>query len=168
METIENRTMMNYKETAVKMALDRWYTQIKNFDTTLGELSDETLYKRIAPNKNRGIYVLGHLIAIHEDMVPLLNFGEKMYPELRDLFITAPDNEKTEMPSASDLRTYWKNVNNTLESKMKGLSADDWFERHSVVSPEDFAKEPHRNKLNIIITRTSHLSYHLGQFNLLK
>jgi len=35
-------------------------------------------------------------------------------------------------------------------------------------SAEDFAKEPHRNKLNIIISRTSHLQYHTGQIALLK
>ncbi len=38
----------------------------------------------------------------------------------------------------------------------------------NTVSDEDFEKEPHRNKLNIIVTRTSHLSYHTGQLILLK
>jgi len=35
------------------------------------------------------------------------------------------------------------------------------------VSDEDFSKEPHRNKLNVIINRTNHMSYHLGQLILL-
>jgi hypothetical protein len=40
---------------------------------------------------------------------------------------------------------------------------DEWFTRHNNVSAADFANEPHRNKLNIIINRTNHTSYHLGQ-----
>jgi hypothetical protein len=36
----------------------------------------------------------------------------------------------------------------------------DWFSRHMLVSPEDFAKEPHRNKLNVIINRTNHMANH--------
>ena len=41
------------------------------------------------------------------------------------------------------------------------------FEKHTAVSEEDFSKEPHRNKLNIVISRTSHLQYHTGQLVLL-
>lgn len=55
-----------------------------------------------------------------------------------------------------------------LSQKMNSLSAEDWFQKHTAVTAEDFAKEPHRNKLNIIITRTSHLQYHTGQLALLK
>ncbi|MBC7554999.1 MAG: hypothetical protein H7257_13600 [Taibaiella sp.] len=48
------------------------------------------------------------------------------------------------------------------------MGAEDWFLKHNSVSAEDFVNEPHRNKLNILLTRTTHLSYHLGQFILIK
>jgi hypothetical protein len=48
------------------------------------------------------------------------------------------------------------------------MKPDDWFAKHTAVSAEDFAKEPFRNKLNIIVTRTTHLQYHIGQLQLLK
>ena len=35
-----------------------------------------------------------------------------------------------------------------------------------IVSDEDFAREPHRNKLNVLISQTNHLSYHPGQLSL--
>ncbi|MGZ3776991.1 MAG: hypothetical protein ACXVI9_05205, partial [Mucilaginibacter sp.] len=54
-------------------------------------------------------------------------------------------------------------VTSVLQQRIDATSADDWFTRHNAVSAEDFAKEPHRNKLNIIINRTNHLSTHLGQ-----
>lgn len=159
---------MNTTQLAVKMVLDRWYGSIKNFDTILNSLTDEQLEKEIAPNKNRGIYLLGHLVAVHDDMIRLLDFGDKLYPELFEPFIKSPDKAIAEIPSTKELKTFWNNHNVVLSQKMNSLSAEDWFQKHTAVTAEDFAKEPHRNKLNIIITRTSHLQYHTGQLALLK
>lgn len=159
---------MATNETMIKMNLDRWYGAIKNWDTHLNSLTDEQLQKEIAPGKNRGIYLLGHLIAVHEDMLILLNMGEKLYPELHEPFIKSPDKTVAQIPSAKELRTYWTKQNEVLKQKFESLQPADWFERHTAVTDEDFVKEPHRNKLNIIITRTTHLTYHTGQLVLLK
>ncbi len=159
---------MNTTTITVKMVLDRWYAQIKNVDTFLATTTDEQLQKEIAPNKNRGIYLLGHLIAVHDDMIMLLDFGNKLYPELHEIFIKSPDKAINEIPSATELRAFWSKQNEVLSEKINSLKPEQWFEKHTAVSEEDFMKEPHRNKLNIMITRTSHLSYHLGQLILLK
>jgi hypothetical protein len=105
---------------------------------------------------------------VHDDMLPLLNFGEKLYPSLSEPFIKSPDKAVSELPSAEELRVCWNKVNDVLAEKFTTLKPDEWFQKHNAVSTEDFIKERHRNKLNIIITRTTHLSYHLGQFILLK
>jgi hypothetical protein len=159
---------MNSNKIIVKMLLDRWYAQIKNFETILNALTDEQLQKEIAPNKNRGIYLLGHLIAVHDDMLILLDMGEKIYPELHKTFISSPDKSIAEIPSAKELRLSWSKQCEVLKQKLEKLQAEEWFEKHTAVSAEDFIKEPHRNKLNIILTRTTHLAYHTGQFVLLK
>src|SRR6476620_5450752 len=132
----------------VKMTLDRWYGSIKNFDAILADLSDETLQKQIAPGKNRGVYLLGHLMAVHDDMIRLLDMGDKRYPELYEPFIQSPDNAATTTPSAAELRKEWANQCAVLQQKFDALSPEQWFERHTAVSAEDFDKEPHRNKLN--------------------
>lgn len=150
------------------MVLDRWYALIKNFDDSLSSITDEKLQQEIAPGKNRGIYLLGHLTAVHDDMLPILNLGDKLYPELAEPFLNSPDKSISEIPSAKELRVYWSKLNDVLTQKFNSLQPDEWFQKHNSVSAEDFIKEPHRNKLNIIITRTSHLSYHTGQFVLLK
>ena len=155
-------------ETAIKMTLDRWYGSIASLDKFLNTISDEQLQKEVAPGKNRGIYLLGHLVAVHDDMLILLNLGEKQYPELTEPFIKLADKVATEIPTAAELRDYWTRQNELLRSKFDQLTPDQWFEKHTAVSVEDFAKEPHRNKLNIIISRTSHLQYHTGQIALLK
>lgn len=159
---------MDTTQTTLKMIFDRWNALLKNFDTTLNALSDEELQKEIAPGKNRGIYLLGHMIAVHDDMLILLGMGEKLYPELNEPFIKSPDKTVSDIPSAATLRTYWAKQNEVLTEKFNSVQPEEWFQKHTAVSAEDFAREPHRNKLNIIITRTSHLAYHHGQFILLK
>ena len=159
---------MTHTEIFLKMTFDRWNASLKNLDTLLNSLTDETLQREIAPGKNRGIYVLGHLIAVHDDMIVLLDMGEKLYPELNEPFLKLADKVATQIPSVATLRSYWTIQCEALKQKFDLLGQEDWFERHTAVTPEDFAKEPHRNKLNIIVTRTTHLQYHIGQLQLLK
>lgn len=159
---------MNTNQIMVKMVLDRWDGSIKNWDLILNALSDEALQKEIAPGRNRGIYLLGHLIAVHDDMLILLDMGEKLFPELNEPFIKAADKTTTQIPTASELRNYWTRQCEVLKQKFESLQTDEWFQKHTAVAAEDFTTEPHRNKLNIIITRTSHLQYHSGQLVLLK
>ena len=159
---------MNSNQTILKMIFDRWYASIKNFDAVLNAITDDQLQKEIAPGKNRGIYLLGHLIAVHDEMLILLNMGEKLYPELHKLFIESPDKSIAEIPSAAELRGRWIKQCEVLRQKFESLKPGEWFEKHTAVSAEDFINEPHRNKLNIILTRTTHLNYHTGQLILLK
>lgn len=153
---------------AIKMVLDRWNGSILNLNKHLNELTDVQLQKEIAPGKNRGTYLLGHLIAVHDDMLILLGMGQKLFPELAEPFIKQADKVATQVPAAAELRAMWAKQNDLLQEKFTKATMEEWFEKHTAVSAEDFAKEPHRNKLNIIITRTSHLQYHTGQLVLLK
>ena len=106
---------MNTTEITLKMVFDRWYALIKNFDTTLNELTDEQLQKEIAPGKNRGIYLLGHMIAVHDDMLRLLDLGDKMHPELFEPFITSPDKTVSELPSSCRERDLNLSINDIFE-----------------------------------------------------
>ncbi|MES2003698.1 MAG: DinB family protein [Bacteroidota bacterium] len=159
---------MTTTETLVKMMFDRWNGAIKNWNAILDLLTDEQLQKEIAPGKNRGIYLLGHLIAVHDDMLVLLDMGDKLYPVLRETFIVSADKAVEEIPSAKELRASWNKQCEVLQQEFERLQPEDWFEKHTAVSSEDFSKEPHRNKLNILLTRTTHLTYHTGQLVLLK
>lgn len=156
------------EETFIKMVLDAWHTQIKQTDDLFNSLSDTQLLGEVAPERNRGVYLLGHLTAVHDRMFPLLGLGEQRYPHLYKTFVESADKTETNLPSVEDLRNYWKEVNNVLSEKFSKLSVAEWFEKHNAISEVDFAKEPHRNKLNVIINRTNHLANHLGQLLFLK
>lgn len=159
---------MTQTDIAVQMVLDRWNGSILNVTKLLNAISDEQLEKEVAPGKNRGSYLLGHLIAVHDDMVRLLDMGEKLFPELYEPFIKNADKVAAITPSVAELRLMWEKQNSFMQAKFDAMTTAQWFEKHTAVTAEDFAKEPLRNKLNIIITRTSHLQYHSGQIVLLK
>lgn len=159
---------MDPRQTLLKMIFDRWNASIKSCDTLLNSLTDEQLQREIAPGKNRGTYILGHLIAVHDDMIELLDMGQKLYPEYRQPFIDSPDKAHEQLPSSKELRERWSIQCEVLKQKFDSLNPENWFGKHTAVSDEDFSIEPHRNKLNIILTRTTHLAYHTGQLALLK
>jgi hypothetical protein len=156
------------KELFVKMAIDAWEAQNARVDKLLEELSDEQLQAETAPGKNSGVYLLGHLTAVSDGLLAILGFGEKLYPQLEEIFLKNPENSGIEKPSTAELKQYWKDINAKVRGHFEKTSADDWFGKHTAVSAEDFAKEPHRNKLNVLISRTIHQSYHLGQLVYLK
>ena len=51
----------------------------------------------------------------------------------------------------------------TLWGAYSKWSPAEWVEKHTSVSAEDFAKEPHRNRYTILLTRTMHMALHFGQ-----
>ena len=155
-------------EIFIKMVLSAWETQNSNFNQLLDSLTDEQLSKEISPGRNTGIYLLGHLTAISDAMLPLLGFGEKLFPELESVFINNPDKAGLKKPPIDELKKCLGVVNKKLYESITATSAVDWFTRHMAISEEDFAKEPHRNKLNVIINRTNHMANHLGQMLMLK
>ena len=159
---------MNRDDLFIKMVLHAWDLNNKRATKTFDGLSDEQLFTEVAPGKNRVIYLLGHLIAVHDMMLPLLGLGERHYTHLDEAFIDNPDREIADLPSVQQLRAHWVNINDILAKHFSSLTAADWFTKHSNVSDVDFANEPHRNKLSVVITRTNHVSYHLGQIVLIK
>jgi uncharacterized damage-inducible protein DinB len=152
----------------VKMTLTARDVQNSYLNKLIASLSDEQLAKEIAPGRNTGIYLFGHLVAVNDAMLPLMGFGDRLYPALENVFITSPDKSGLAMPTITELKENLKAINEKLAINFKSASADEWLSRHMSVSPEDFAKEPHRNKMNIVISRTNHMAYHLGQMQLLK
>jgi hypothetical protein len=163
MEKIQTQSGTDKKEIFIKMVISNWQLQNSRFNALLDKLTDEQLATETSPGRNTGIYLLGHMAAIHDAMLPLLGFGDRLYPELEEVFVKNPDKSGLPKPATASLREYWKKVSETLDNHINTMEADEWFTRHNSVSEEDFDKEPHRNKLNIIINRTNHLSTHLGQ-----
>jgi hypothetical protein len=96
-------------------------------------------------------------------MLPLLGLGERLHPELDPIFITSPDRTIAKLPAAEELKKSWNEVNSRLFAGFESFSPAQWLERHSSVSEEDFAKDPSRNRFAILLSRTAHIAFHVGQ-----
>ena len=151
----------------VKMILMAWDAQNSYLNKLISSLTDEQLAKEITPGKNTGVYILGHLIAVSDGMLPLLGFGDRLFPEMEEVFINNPDKSGRVFPTVTELKQRLEAVNTKLNSHFKSTDIDGWLTRHTAVSSEDFVKEPHRNKLNVVINRTGHMAYHIGQMRLI-
>ena len=149
--------------TYIALGLKVWKAQIERADKLFGSLSSEEVQREIAPGKNRLLYLWGHLTAIHDAMLPLLGIGERLLPEFDVAFVSNPDKSQAAIPSHEKVRQAWKTVNGELLKGLEKMSWSDWLQRHTAVSEEDFAKDTSRNRFAILLSRTNHLSYHLGQ-----
>jgi len=154
-------------EVFIKMVLDAWHSKTGQLDKLLSELSDEQLLKEVSPGRNRGIYLLGHLTALADSIFPLLGY-EKLAEHLFQPFVLTPDKQTDVIPGIQDVKQDWTKVTTALAKKMATISPDEWFQKHTAVTAEDYEKEPHRNKLNVVLSRVSHVDYHLGQLQFLK
>ena len=154
---------MGNDDAFVALGLKGWKAQIERADKLFGSLSAEEVQREIAPGRNRLLYLWGHLTAIHDAMLPLLGLGERRHPEFDAAFVSNPDKAHPATPSHEQVRQAWNAVNSDLRKGLEGMSSSDWLQRHTAVSEEDFAKDTSRNRFAVLLSRTNHLSYHLGQ-----
>ncbi|HVX25364.1 MAG TPA: DinB family protein [Parafilimonas sp.] len=152
----------------VKMVLSAWQTQNARVNELLATLNDEQLSAETAPGRNTGVYLLGHFAAVNDRLFTLLDLGERLHPELDEIFLNSPDKSGKQTPLIDELKKYWIDINSQLTDRFNKMQPSDWFKKHTAVAEEDFLKEPQRNKLNVLITRTTHQAYHLGQMAYLK
>jgi hypothetical protein len=166
--TNESQVKVTNEELLGVTALNSWKLVIGRFDQNLATLTDEQLQKQVAPGKNRLFYLVGHLTAVHDRMLPMLGIGERLHPELDETYITNPDRALADQVSASDLKKAWTEVNGKLTDAFERFTPADWLKKHTAVSDEDFAKDPTRNRLAVVMSRTNHASFHSGQAILAK
>jgi hypothetical protein len=159
---------MTTEETLVTTAINQWKLVISRFDQSLAKLTDEQLQKQVAPGRNRLFYLLGHLTAVHDRMFPTLGLGARLYPGLDEAYLTNPDRALPDPLSAAELRKAWNEVNSKLTAAFEKLTPQEWLQKHATVSHEDFAIDPTRNRLAIVMNRTNHISFHSGQAVLAK
>ncbi len=150
------------EQVVIDTAMEMWRLALKRADGMLAALSDQSLQAQVAPGRNRAIYILGHLTTVNDGMMPLLRFGPRLYPSLEEPFLIRPDKE-VPLPEVSELRGQWKTVNSTLDRHFADLTPAQWFERHGNITEGEFLANPQRNRLGILLNRTNHISFHLGQ-----
>jgi hypothetical protein len=164
----EGRSTMTTEEMMSTTALNTWKLVVGRFTKGIAPLTEEQLQQHVAPNRNRLMYLLGHLTAVHDRMFTLLDIGERLHPELDDIYITNPDGTHPDPLPAAELKQAWNDVNDKLTAAFEKLTPNEWVQKHTSVSEEDFAKDPTRNRLSVFLSRTTHVAFHAGQAVLVK
>jgi len=152
---------MKQNDLAVKMILAAWMSGHEKINKALSVLPDETMDATYAPGRNKISWIIGHLAAVNDSLFSILELGKKLNENYYNYF--TKNNSGIIPPGIAEIRQYWQETATLLNKKIAELSTDDWFKKHSLVSSEDFEKEPHRNKLNVLLSRTTHLNHHYGQ-----
>jgi hypothetical protein len=157
---------MTLETSLVDSALRNWRSNVDRVSKLFGDLSKEQLLQEVAPGKNRLIYLWGHLTAFNDALIPLLGFGSRTHPELDLMFVSNPDRTVPTMLSGEDLKIIWQETSEILWAGFSRLSVADWLQKHGAVSEEEFLREPHRNRFTVLLGRTAHIAYHVGQAKL--
>ena len=152
---------MSMKNSLIDAALRGWKSSIERVDNLFGTLSPEQLEQQVG--KNRLIYLWGHLAAVNDGLLPLLGICERLHPELDAMFISKPDRSVELTVTGQSLKSAWDKINQRLWEGFSKFSPADWAGRHTAVSEEEFKREPNRSKFTVLLGRTAHMSYHLGQ-----
>ncbi len=151
----------------INLVINTWKAQSNVVTAFFNKYDDAVYLNEVAPGRNRAVYLLGHLVAASDSLLPLFGLGDRTFPKLERLFTTNPDLTFDTIPTVAELKQNWETVNIALTAHFEQMQPEEWLDKHTKVSDEDFALEPHRNKLNVLISRTNHISYHAGQLALM-
>jgi len=146
----------------IKQIIQFWESNNQQLTQLFNKYPDYVYAGKVAPGRNSGLYLLAHLVAVSDGLFTILGLGEKQFPEL-EKFIGESETNINHHMDINELKAKWDNINTKLNAEFATKDSDWWLDRHMSVSEADFANEPHRNKLNVLLSRASHVNYHRGQ-----
>ena len=131
-------------------------------------LSEENFHKPVVAGGNSPSWLLGHLVDTDDALLELFGIRGRMFPELDKIYHHERGTNQSGHLTRGELNTKWKAILTELDQAFKAMSEAGWHGRHTAVSEEDFKKEPHRSKLNVMLSRVGHKASHLGQIAMQK
>jgi crotonobetainyl-CoA:carnitine CoA-transferase CaiB-like acyl-CoA transferase len=149
--------------TPLDICLLQWTTYNTRMQKVFDSIDDKRYFEPIAEGSNSPSWILGHLVETEDNLLVLFGIRERLYPDLKDIYHHKRESNQTGHLSKDELVKRWKAVSAELDKAFKSWSESNWMGRHNAVSEEDFRKEPHRNKLNVMLSRVGHKASHLGQ-----
>jgi uncharacterized damage-inducible protein DinB len=149
--------------TPLNICLLQWETYNRRMQKVIDTISQENFHKPITPDGNSPSWVLGHLVDTDDALLELFGIRKRLFPELNTVYHHERDTNQKGHLTKEELTSKWKSVLDELDRAFKSMSENEWLGRHTAVSEEDFKKEPHRNKLNVMLSRVAHKASHLGQ-----
>ena len=154
--------------TPLDICLLQWSTYNTRMQKVFDSLDDTRYSQPIGPGLNSPSWILGHLVETEDNLLELFGIREKLFPDLKKIYHHERGTNQTGLLPKGELIKRWNAVSGELDKAFKSWSESDWLGKHNAVSEEDFKKEPHRNKLNVMLSRVAHKASHLGQVAMMK
>jgi len=152
--------------TTLEICLLQWDVYNRRMQKAFEAISDENFNKPIVKGGNSPSWLLGHLADTDDALLELFGIRSRVFPELATIYHHERGTNQTGHLSKEDLNAKWKTIIAELDRAFKSMSESEWHGRHMAVSEDDFKKEPHRNKLNVMLSRVTHKASHLGQIDM--
>lgn len=156
---------MNTNDFMAVQLLDMWWNKVCETTEVFETLGEQNAMWPVAHGKNRVIYLLGHLLVIHDGLYPTLEIGNRRHTAYDELFLS-PQHTANVYPPFPLLLDQWIDLNEDLHGKLKQLSVSDWLSKHHHISEENFKLQPGKNKFCAMLCTTTHLYHHAGQLAL--
>jgi uncharacterized damage-inducible protein DinB len=154
--------------TALDIALLQWTQYNKRMEKVMTSTPEAIFHQPIIEGGNSPSWILGHLIDTDDALLELLGVSKRLFPELGVIYHHERGKNQQNHLSKVELLSKWKLILAEFDKAFATWNEEEWMKKHSAVSAEDFAKEPQRNKLNVLLTRVTHKASHLGQIAMLK
>lgn len=141
-----------------RIAVNTWKATVGRFDDIVAACSDEELEREVTSGKSRLFYLIGHLTALHDRLLPMLGLGERRHAELDAEFSDERDAHRASGFSPRRVRQAWNDVNAALLAGMERLTPEQWLEKPAAVD--------RANRLSVLLDWTDHVSLHSTQVRL--
>jgi uncharacterized damage-inducible protein DinB len=149
--------------TPLAICLLQWDTYNKRMEKVIQTIDNQNYNTAIVRGGNSPSWLLGHLADTDDKLLELFGIGKRLFPELSSIYHHEKGSNQTGHLTKDEMLAKWKLILAELDRAFKSWSENDWLSRHTAVSEEDFKKEPHRNRLNVMLSRVTHKASHLGQ-----
>jgi uncharacterized damage-inducible protein DinB len=153
---------------ALDVCLIQWNTYNTRMQKAMDAIADENFHKSIVAGGNTPSWLFGHLVDTDDALLELFGIRKRLYPDLKSIYHHERGTNQEGHLSRTELVKRWNEISAELDKAFKSWNEAQWLDRHTAVLEEDFKKEPHRNKLNVMLSRVEHKASHLGQIAMLK
>ena len=85
---------MSSDERFTSVAVKSWKLVIGRLNDLIEAADEEKLERQVAQDRNRVLYIVGHLTAVHDRLFPMLGLGERLHPELDAVCLSLRDPQQ--------------------------------------------------------------------------
>jgi hypothetical protein len=79
------------------------------------------------------------------------------------MFLSNPDRAVSDIFSGEQIKDASARIQQAMWGAFIQFTPSEWLEPHSAASDEHFSADATRNRFTVMVNRTAHTAYHLGQ-----